>query len=66
MYKPTSSKVPPPSFEQMSELAMHVSISPPQNFGKDKAIKTIKLISLNRFLRVQNEQFSEKKGLIFT
>ncbi len=28
---PSSSKAPPPSFEQISELAMHASISPPQN-----------------------------------
>ncbi len=28
---PPSSKAPPPSFEPISELAMHASISPPQN-----------------------------------
>ncbi len=28
---PPSSKAPPPSFELISELAMHASVSPPQN-----------------------------------
>ena len=39
-----SSKVPPPSFEQLSELVMHASISPPQNLcicqSKAKKIST--------------------------
>ena len=30
---PPSSKVPTPKFQQLSELDMHASISPPQNYA---------------------------------